>query len=474
MITSSARLTLDQSRALAEVRKGKRHSLFYGGARSGKTFLVVYLIVLRALMYGGSRHLIYRLHLTDAINSIWLETLPKVIALFSGLSQKITQNETKHIVFFPNGSEIWVAGVDDSRNADSVLGKEYVTIYANEASQIPYLTAWKVRTRLAQKVPGCTAREFIDLNPTTRGHWTYKEFVLKEDPIHSRPGDRKPVDNPADYSYIQLNPDGNKENIDAAYLLSLAASPESIRRRFYLGEYSNDNELQVFHCPASGFYEASQFAEWVKMVGPGNVRLAAGLDIGFEDADGFVVVAYCPKPKADPSGQEIGEALRSGRIPRQPLSDEVKQAMGKRWLIYEYKARRTGLAELAEAVKAGLETVKSRVLPMGVNFAAWIYSDTGGGGKKMVYDLQTQHKLPVRPAYKRDKESAIELLQDEVAAGSFMIPIDGAFAQEIEAIVWTKDSDTGEIVRKIDDKIFHPDIMDAILYSMRAVWYASI
>jgi len=55
-----------------------------------------------------------------------------------------------------------------------------------------------------------------------------------------------------------------------------------------------------------------------------------------------------------------------------------------------------------------------------------------------------------------------------------MVPADGAFAQEAQAIVWTKDADTGEVVRTIDDKQYHPDIMDAILYAMRAVWVQSV
>ena len=474
MINCSVRLTDDQSRALEIIRQGKRHTLAYGGARSGKTFLIVYAIVLRALMYGGSRHLIYRLHLSDAINSIWLETLPKVIGLFRGLEAKLSYNETRHVLTFPNGSEVWVSGVDDSRNADSVLGKEYATIYANEASQIPYLTAWKVRTRLAQKIAGCTAREFIDLNPTTRGHWTYKEFVLLEDPIQSRPGDRKPIANKQDYAVTQLNPGGNAANIDAAYLASLSTAPDSMRRRFFLGEYADDNELQVLQFPADGYYSGRDFEDWVAQVGPSNVRLSAGLDLGFEDADGFAVIAYCAKAPADPTQEERATAAHQHKMLRPDMAPEMRKAMAKRWLIYEYKARRTGLADLAKAVQTGLEAVKARVLPLGINWACWIYSDTGGGGAKMVYDLRLQHKLPVRPAYKRDKQSALELLQDEVRTGQFMTPADGPFAQEAEAIVWTKDPDTGAIVRKIDDRVFHPDELDAVLYAMRSVWSASV
>jgi len=464
------RLTDDQSRALAVVQMARPYTLFYGGSRSGKTFLVVYLIVLRALKYPGSRHLIYRLRQTDAVNSIWLETLPKVMQLM-GLSSKVySTNETRHVMTFANKSEIWVGGVDDSRNADSILGKEYVTIYHNEASQIPYLTAWKVRTRLAQSIQGCQAREFVDLNPTSRGHWTYKEYIGGEDPIQSKPGNIVKLPNAGEYAVVQLNPQGNTQNIDKAYLDKLAHAPEQMRRRFFLGEYADDNELTVFSFPPSGFYGGRMFEDWVEAVGPGNVRLTAGLDLGFEDADGFAVIAYVPKLAQTDGPRDAMERLRKPDPRPLPSADLTS----KRWLIYEYKARRSGLSELAEAVKAGLKTVERRCLDLGIPYSCSVYSDTGGGGAKMVYDLRNQHGLPVRPAYKRDKLAAIELLQDEVKAGRFIVPADGAFAQEAEAIVWTKDPDTGAIVRAIDDRAYHPDIMDVILYAMRSVWVNSL
>lgn len=471
VIQSQVKLTDDQNTALAPIKQGRRHICLYGGSRSGKTFLLVLAVVLRALMYPGSRHLIYRLRLKDAIQSIWLETLPRVLSFFPGIGRIIQANEARHVMEFANGSEIWVAGVDDVRSEDSVLGKEYATIYHNEASQIPYLTAWKVRTRLAQKVDGCMAREFVDLNPTTRAHWTYKEFVQKVDPVHSKPGDTRPVENPGQFAAIQLNPGGNAVNLDAEYLASLATAPESMRRRFYLGEYADDNNLTVFPFPPEGYYAGRQFEDWVTTVGPGNVRFAAGLDLGFEDADGFVIIAYVPKfERPQKQLRDEIDAARRGREADAPIPDGTD----KRWLVYEYKARRTGLAELAEAVRAGLRWAEEKARELGLPSAnPVIYSDTGGGGAKMVYDLRTVHKLPVLPAYKRDKIAAIELLQDEVKAGKFLVPSDGAFAQEAEAIVWTKDPETGEIVRVIDDKQYHPDLMDAILYAMRFVWYTA-
>lgn len=457
---------------MALVKLGKRHTLFYGGSRSGKTFLIVFCIVLRALKYPGSRHLIYRLQLKNAIQSIWLETLPKVVAQFDGLAQVIKTNESRYVMTFPNGAEIWVAGVDDDRSEDSVLGKEYVTVYANEASQIPYMTAWKVRTRLAQKIEGCVNREFVDLNPTTRAHWTAREFVDKIDPINCKPGNRKTIVDPEEFVYYQLNPAGNKQNLDQFYIRSLENAPESMRRRFYEGEYSEDDGLLVFPFPPEGFFVGRMFEEWVKQVGPGNVRFVAGLDLGFNDADGFVIIAYVPRlnnEREKPADEKFAE--RYGRFePEAP-----KEGIDKSWLIYEYKARRTGLEACANAIKAGLDWAEKKARELDMSSAnMMIYSDTGGGGAKMVYDLRTVYKLPVLQAYKRDKKAAIEMLQDEVRSALFMVPADGEFAQEAQSIVWVKDPETGVTVREIDDRQFHPDIMDSVLYAKRAVWMATL
>jgi phage terminase large subunit len=104
VIQSQVRLTPDQTAALALIKQGKRHTCLYGGSRSGKTFLIVLVIVLRALMFPGSRHLIYRLRLKDAIQSIWLETLPKVLSFFPGIGRILRANETRHVMEFANGS----------------------------------------------------------------------------------------------------------------------------------------------------------------------------------------------------------------------------------------------------------------------------------------------------------------------------------------------------------------------------------
>jgi predicted ribonuclease YlaK len=53
---SEFRWTEDQQRALQLLIGPARHVMLYGGARSGKTFLLVSAIVTRALKAPGSRH----------------------------------------------------------------------------------------------------------------------------------------------------------------------------------------------------------------------------------------------------------------------------------------------------------------------------------------------------------------------------------------------------------------------------------
>jgi hypothetical protein len=62
-----------QSRALALVNGGAKHILLFGGARSGKTTVLVMAIVYRAWRFAGSRHLICRLRAKDARSSVLRE-----------------------------------------------------------------------------------------------------------------------------------------------------------------------------------------------------------------------------------------------------------------------------------------------------------------------------------------------------------------------------------------------------------------
>lgn len=108
-----------------------RHNLIYGGARSGKTFLLTRATAIRTLAVPIARSVIIRRHLQHVKESVWMDTLPKVLrTCWPGL--KPIMNNSDMFMIFPNSkvpkedwSELWIAGLDDKDRTEKILGKEF-------------------------------------------------------------------------------------------------------------------------------------------------------------------------------------------------------------------------------------------------------------------------------------------------------------------------------------------------------------
>ena len=229
-----------------------KHICLVGGARSGKTFLLVRAVLMRALKERGSRHLIARLRKNHVVASIGRDTLPKVFELcFPGVPYKLDQREW--FLTLPNKSEIWLGGLDDKERVEKILGTEFSTIYLNECSQIPLASVDTVRTRLAQKTK-LVNRMLYDLNPCGTGHWAHRLFVEKVNP-HTR----APLPNPDDYASLVMNPIHNLDNLPPDYFPNLDTLPEKQRLRFKEGVWLSelDNALWTYesfrHVPVNPF-----------------------------------------------------------------------------------------------------------------------------------------------------------------------------------------------------------------------------
>jgi len=224
----------EMARRLLEGRQ--RFTCLAGGTRSGKTFLIVRAIVERALQARYSRHAILRFHANAARASIALDTLPTVMRLcFPG--EVLKEHRQDRFFEFRNGAQIWIGGLDDKDRVEKILGLEYSTVFLNEASQIPYASALIAFTRLAAVTGGLSQCGFVDLNPTTKTHWTNFLFGDKRDPVS-----RKPLNDPENYARAFLNPRHNEANLSKEFLASLANLPERQRKRFYEGLYVDDSD----------------------------------------------------------------------------------------------------------------------------------------------------------------------------------------------------------------------------------------
>lgn len=251
------------------------HILLEGGSRSGKTFLIVRSIVMRALKAPGSRHAILRFRFNHVKQSIILDTFPAVMEkCFPDIDFHL--DRTDWYAKLPNGSEIWFGGLDDKERVEKILGKEFVTIFLNEVSQIPFASREMVITRLAQLVMQelekkepipLRLRMFYDWNPSNKAHWAYKLFKLLIDPDTG-----KPLANPGDYASFRINPEDNKENLNPEYIKTLQNMSARMRRRFLQGEAAEATPNALF--------DDVTIEKWRHLHGdlPDMVRVVVGVD----------------------------------------------------------------------------------------------------------------------------------------------------------------------------------------------------
>lgn len=282
-MTSGFKLTPKQAEAQQVFVSGAKHILLVGGSRSGKTFLIVRNLVMRALKAPNSRHAMFRYRFNSIKSSVILDTFPKVMrTAFPGVTFKL--DKTDWYATFENGSQLWFGGLDDKDRTEKILGQEYVTIALNEVSQIPYASRNLAMTRLAQQVDqvleGREAaplqpRIYYDENPPSKAHWTYKLFVQKVDPDTG-----EEVKKPESYAYFFMNPQDNRENISADYLETLEGMSARMRLRFLEGKFGE---------AVSGALFTDEMIETWRVhdgVLPDMVRIVVAVDpSGADDAD---------------------------------------------------------------------------------------------------------------------------------------------------------------------------------------------
>ena len=266
-------LTWKQAEAITLLKSPAKHVLLAGGARSGKTAVILLALIYRACAYPGSWHLIARWRQSHAKSSIWFQSLLPMLKKYAVMPYVINHSDMS--IRFLNGSEIWVGGFDDKERTEKLLGHEYASIYFNEVSQISYEAVILGQSRLAQNISGCTNRAYYDCNPPSPLHWAHKLFIEKRDPTTGQALDRPDL-----YGYLTMNPMDNIDNLPPNYIQEfLDPLPEKSRRRFKLGEWVKA-EGTVFE----RFDPETMVIPWQKALNCKYEEYTVGLDFGLNMA----------------------------------------------------------------------------------------------------------------------------------------------------------------------------------------------
>lgn len=263
----------------------KKFIKFWGGSRSGKTWLVIRFIRVRCHIYPGSKHLVARYSFANAKKTIWLQTMYPEFKKDEDLGLcKILKAEG--MVQYKNGSIVMLGGLEPAR-IDSVLASEYGTIFITEANENRYEYVETLFSRLNDTSKDANGNQIklkfiIDLNPTVDRSWTNILFMRGLDPI-----DMTPKSNFHEFAELWFSPEDNRDNLAEGYIETLKGMSAAKRKRFYEGKYGSYQGL-VF-----------QIQEEIHIVDdfeiPQGWRRIRAIDFGFTHPFVCLWLAYDPK-----------------------------------------------------------------------------------------------------------------------------------------------------------------------------------
>lgn len=223
--------------------------LFYGGGGSGKSFLILSIIILRALVYPKSRHGVFRLTRASCEETLFNKTLTEVFdVLLPGYLQRsdVKVSLSDMSVEMHTGSLIMFDGLDENR-LKKIDGNEYQTVWLNECNEFSYTHV----SRLVGRMRGIKHREdgkelrhkfFADCNPNSQADWEYKAFVLG-----INPADGDALVGHSKWVHQKLRPLANLHNVGADYIDNMRASMSAADRKRYIdGDWASANPDATF------------------------------------------------------------------------------------------------------------------------------------------------------------------------------------------------------------------------------------
>lgn len=347
--------------------------------------------------------------------------------LFDNLSIGFKTDRTEGKIILDNGSEVYFKGNSTVLERDKIRGSKWDLVIIDEVQSqpaLPYLINDIIEPTLVDRKGQCI---LSGTGPRVRGTY-WEELWSNAERYKASRYNWNISDNPfiPDYEKVleNIRTEKNMTDTNPLYL------------REWLGKISYDDDALVYRLNEENYYDDAYIDNWIKSQPITDVRLTAGLDYGFVDSDAFVIIMFSVSRK-------------------------------ERFIVYDYKANRTGVIQLAEEMKKGIDFVHNKYNIVNKDF--YIYCDTAGGTEKITYDLYNTYNLPVLNAYKADKDMAVEMLQDEVRQRTFKVRKGSTFDDEALKTIF-KRNDKDELTRIVDDDTFHPDLLDAVLYSLREIW----
>lgn len=386
-----------------------RLKAIFAGRRSAKTYTAGLYLVKEAIENPNCNCLFLGLTRVSASGAIWKDIL-KVIDRDFNLGIKF--HETNLTATLPNGSVIWVAGVDtDESEMNKLLGRKYRLCVLDEASMYSinlYQLVYNVLKQATADQRGTICMMGTSSN-IARGLF-YEITVGKEQGWSL--WQWTAFDNP--YMAVQW-----QEELDEIDKLRPLFKKTPMFMQGYLNQWIVDEDAKVYKY-VPGFNDAPylprDLSDW---------HYILGVDIAHSpDSSAFVVGAY---HEADPT----------------------------LYVVYAYKQLKMDITDVA---------VKVKQLDAQYHFDTKVVD---GANKQAVMELNNRHSLNLLNADKTGKADFINIMNAEFIQGHIkVLPGAHPIKDEYSTLVWV--TDNGKVVEpKKENQSIHNDLADSCLYMWR-------
>jgi len=342
-----------------------------------------------------------------------------------------TPDKTNSTIRFEGGGVLMFGGTSSKVEREKYRGQHWDLIIIDEAQSQPELGMFvkEIINPMLLDTNGCLM--LTGSGPRTRGTY-WEQYYNNPSPSGLRLNWNL-AHNPYIFDY-----ENALANERAKHGLT---ETDALYMREYLGLIVYDDDALVYRIKDGNKYDQEAMLAWMATQSPEDIKFTAGLDFGFRDSDAFVVIMYSEKSN-------------------------------EKFVVYEYKQAGTDVTTLCDAIKQGKDYIKTDPAFNGSYHRDFdIFADTSD--QKISMELSHRYGIPVHNAIKYDKAMAVQNLQDEVRTGNFKVKVGSYFEEEALRTIFKRVETEGQpsiITREIDDEVYHPDMMDAVLYALRYYW----
>lgn len=379
--------------------------------RAAKSYTGGLYMIRECLKNPGVNCLFIGLTRETARGIVWKDILK---AINTKYQLGISFNETRLIATFPNGSVIWVTGVDaDEDEMNKLLGKKYKLCILDEASMYSI--------NLNQLVYGVLKPAVADERGTICMMGTSSNIISglffnitnKTEPgwsLHSWTA----FDNP----YVAKQWAEELQDIKTQRPLFMNTT---LFKQWYLNEWVVDEDKLVYR-----YKEAHNDFAVLPYYPYGAWSFVLGVDQGYEDPSAFAVCAF---HENDPI-LYIAETFKQSKMDITDVANKIKYFQKKYPLIQK------------------------------------VIID--GSAKQAVEEIQRRHGIALTAADKTGKSDFIEIMNAEFIQGHIKLnPIQSKeLGEEYKSLVWELDGEKISLPRK-ENAACQNHLTDAVLYAWR-------